>query len=241
MHSVYLSLTLITFTIVFHPFRISAAVLNVGILVPWSQSQPVGPSMAAAYRVGLDRVRSLDLLPGHTINFLWRDTGCKNLQGVASAYTLYELFHADISAYIGPICCVVGEPLAVFAGAIDVPVVTIGCPLPTTVRRERMPTLSSVFGGSVATTARLFDGLMETMGWRHVAVITTVESAHAMALAEAVVARMMDSQRTVLDVRIKSSVRADIDDVDPEHYDKMRNIVTYLKKETRSKLIILLF
>ncbi len=147
--------------------------LTLAYALPWNQEWLVGRKMGSAVILGLEEVERRGLLPGYTIEWVWRDTYCQSKRGMQMALDMWESVH-DLDAIIGDGCSIVCQPISLLAAAWGIPVISWGCTSASLSNKHVYPTFTRVHGTWVSL-GPVFNQLAAMFNWSKVAIITTPE------------------------------------------------------------------
>ncbi|XP_070572314.1 atrial natriuretic peptide receptor 1-like [Ptychodera flava] len=104
----------------------ASTVLKLGLLIPWEQSPDrlySGQTSAGAATVATETINTnSSLLPGITLEVVWRDTQCDSKVAMVAAFQLLQ--EENVSAYIGPPCAQPASTVAMMASIFNLPVVS---------------------------------------------------------------------------------------------------------------------
>ena len=82
-------------------------VIHVALLLPFSGSWPIGPRIAGAAQLAVERVNADQaLLNGHVLQYTWADSGCSAKQALKAVGELFaqQLQTSPKTAVLGPGC-----------------------------------------------------------------------------------------------------------------------------------------
>ncbi len=148
-------------------------ILQIGLLLPYSQGWTVGQSIGGAILVAIEKVELLRILPHHEIRYRWADTSCAAYDGIHGVLDLYTKY-AKPDVFIGGGCSVVCEPVALISAVWNLPQISWGCNSPDLSDKLKYPTFSRTVGPWVFLAPVVGD-LMDTFGWNRAAIVATSE------------------------------------------------------------------
>ncbi|XP_023931696.1 guanylate cyclase 32E-like [Lingula anatina] len=165
--------------------------VNLGVLIPWTGSWPAGRRSASAVIIAVEDLNAdLIILPGRTVRFSWMDTNCNAHKGLEAAVSLFDHFteisphthyeddgdHSQkLHAYIGGACDEVCEPVGLWAGVMNIPMVSYGCSASKLSNKVQFPTFVRTVG-PYAKIARMFWHICAYFKWNHVGILASTES-----------------------------------------------------------------
>ena len=149
--------------------------LQIGALIPWNGTWPVGPRMASALIVAFDTIKNkLNLLPSYNLSYVWKDSQCDagaSLRAIADL----RLVKPAIDAFIGPGCSVGCVPGGYLGAHWNIPMISFGCVELTLSNKQRYPTFVRTTG-TYRQTGKFFLSIMRTYNWSRVALVSSTES-----------------------------------------------------------------
>ncbi|XP_014664127.1 PREDICTED: gamma-aminobutyric acid type B receptor subunit 1-like [Priapulus caudatus] len=151
-------------------------VLTVGVLLPWSATRPLGPSIASAATIAIDDINAnASLLPDNTLRFVWLDTQCDEKMGLHAIVNMWSRRHADhIRGFIGPGCDVVCETAGLLASAWNMPIVSWGCTSNHLSDKDAYNTLARVVG-PFTSVAPIGVAVMHRWRWKRVGILAAAD------------------------------------------------------------------
>lgn len=203
--------------------------LKLGVLIPWTQSRPVGPFMAPAIMIGLDTVRKNNILINVNITWDWKDSFCKGLRSNKIVWDWWE--KNEVDAIIGPVCCIVSEEIGAFLGAVNMPFISYGCMSSFLMKKSDFPTFSSVLGNTIEPVAAIFVLIAQTLKWKNIAIVTTMESDHMQSISNIIREKLQEGIRMIRSYYIHTTVWRNDEKFDLGRLEKMKKIVTMTKTQ----------
>lgn len=205
--------------------------LNIGLLLPYSDNGGwnVGTKIGSAIIVGINKVRSENILPSYDLDYVWRDTKCSAKDGLTAAMDIWSNL-TDVDVFIGGGCSVVCEPVALVSAVWNLPHISWGCNSADLSDKSKYPTFSRTVGPWVSLAPMMGD-LIGTFGWSRAGILATTEN---------IMQLTANAFRDELHSRGKEVYRHDVKTVIvegsavPERVVKLKEIVLMLKEEARS-------
>ncbi len=211
----------------------AAKILNMGVLLPWTNDWELGPYMGSGVVVGIQEVYKRQLLPGYEIAWDWRDTYCKPRQGLAMAVELWSVFDGNLDAFIGGGCSVVCEPVALLSAAFNLPYTSFGCTSDTLSNKYNYPTFTRAVGTWVSL-APMFDYFADEYDWKTLGIVTTTENIMQLT-ANAIKLQMERNGKTVFYHTIQTVVDAETETINQDSLLKQKQIVQTIREEAKSE------
>jgi len=152
---------------------VHADIFTIGVLIPWS-GWSIGPNSAGAIPVAIKAVNDdPNILVGHELKFVHRDTECLPSKGLG--YLFGMMNEHNISGLIGDGCSVVCEPTSLVTTFYNIPQVSWGC---TSLSLSDKSTYTNFVRtvGDWNQFDRAFTALLRHFQWEKVAIITTTQS-----------------------------------------------------------------
>ncbi len=203
--------------------------LRLGFTAPWSHGWPIGYAIAAGLIVGLDEIDRRQLLPGHDIQWIWRDSYCQPKRGMQVAVDMWHHFLGGLDAIIGDGCSSVCQPQSLLAAAWRIPVISWGCTSGSLSNKAVYPTFTRV--DTVWTSfAPAYNSLADTFGWKIIALLTIPNDLYRQT-ASAIKTEMERHGKHVLMQVFDDTMRGD--KVDKHSMTTLRQTLIYLKSQTR--------
>jgi len=203
--------------------------MKLGVLIPWTQSRPVGPFMGSAIMLGVDTVRKNNILPSVNITWTWQDSFCKGLRSNKIVWNWWE--KNEVDAVIGPVCCIVSEEIGAFLGAVNMPFISYGCTSSFLMKKSDFPTFSSIIGNTIDPVAAIFVLIAQTFKWKNIAIVTTMESDHMRSISNIIREKLQESTKNIRAYYIQTTVWGNDEKFDLGRLEKMKRIVTMTKTE----------
>ena len=130
--------------------------------------------MASSLLVAFETVTKLNLLPGYSWTYIWKDSKC-DTGATLAALSDFKLKEHPINAVIGPACSVGCIPGAYLAAHWDIPMISYACVDTGLSRKESFPTFVRTVG-TYARSGKFFLRLMEKYKWSRVAILSSTET-----------------------------------------------------------------
>ncbi len=118
----------IVFSLLFQPVSICAVetdILTLGFLSPWEKGHLLAQTAGSGIVVGIQEVGQRQILPGYTIEWVFRDDYCEPRWGMKMAVELWASVQ-QLDGIIGSVCSVVCQPVSLLAASLNIPVVSWG-------------------------------------------------------------------------------------------------------------------
>ncbi|XP_015524405.2 atrial natriuretic peptide receptor 1 isoform X2 [Neodiprion lecontei] len=144
----------------------SLGVVRLAVIAPQdSHHEQALPRVLPAVQLAVKFVKSpKGPLPGWTINVEYRDSQCSSTFGPLAAFDFYINKTAD--AFLGPVCDYVIAPVARYAGAWGIPVLTAGAQADAFRHKdEHYPTLTRMMG-SHSLVGDALRYILQGFGWK---------------------------------------------------------------------------
>ncbi|XP_046625921.1 atrial natriuretic peptide receptor 1 isoform X2 [Neodiprion virginianus] len=144
----------------------SLGVVKLAVIAPQdSHHEQALPRVLPAVQLAVKFVKSpKGPLPGWTINVEYRDSQCSSTFGPLAAFDFYINKTAD--AFLGPVCDYVIAPVARYAGAWGIPVLTAGAQADAFRHKdEHYPTLTRMMG-SHSLVGDALRYILQGFGWK---------------------------------------------------------------------------
>lgn len=188
----------------------------------------MGPLMGSGFLVGLETVKERGILPDYEIDWTWKDTYCKPLQGIKMTVDIWtEVDH--LHALIGDGCSVICQPASLLASAWGIPVISWGCTSPLLSDKTTYPTFTRTVG-PWTSLAPMFDQLCDQFNWTHIGIIT--DSVDLMRLTALAMKEEMEANgKIVYFYTIETTV--DGNQINHAAMEKQRQVVRTLKNQAR--------
>ncbi|XP_002733692.2 atrial natriuretic peptide receptor 1-like [Saccoglossus kowalevskii] len=145
--------------------------ITIGVLLPWTGSWSIGRSIGGAVSVAVDYINSNhNILPNRTLQFVWKDTGCTEKQGLTEAVNLWSTTQPH--ALIGGGCDEMCEPVGLLASSWNIPMVSWGCTSSYLSDKFEYETFARTVG-PYTKTGRMFVEIMKYYNWTRVAILSS--------------------------------------------------------------------
>ena len=149
-----------------------------GVLLPLEGGWASGKTIAGAVPLAIERINDDDtLLPGHTLDYTVRNSGCSAgdaLQGLG------QLAEFAIDAVIGPGCSTGCEPTGYLTAGLNLAQVSYGCSSPSLSDQGKYPTFVRVVS-SLGNQGEVVVALMGKLGWKTCAMLHSTDSLYLLA------------------------------------------------------------
>ncbi len=215
------------------PEKPGTKTLTLGYSLPWSHGWNIGTLFGSGIVLGIREVHKRQLLPGYEIEWIKGDSYCEPQQGMAVAVDIWASVE-DLDGIIGDGCSAVCQPQALFAAALNIPVVAWWCSSSMLSDKTTYPTFTRV-KGPWTHLGPLYNALADLFGWSRLAIIFTSEDLYALT-AEATKIELEKGNKEVIMRLIDNTNRGETND--EKSMQDLRSTLIMLKSSTRVIIIL---
>ena len=193
-----------------------------------------GPQIGSAIILGIEEVQRRNILPGYSIEWVWRDSWCNSLRGMRMAVDMWKNAE-DLDGIIGDGCSVVCQPLALLAASWGFPVISWGCTSGSLSDKNTYPTFTRV-EGTWTILAPVMEAIAKQFNWTHFGIIYSQEDVFRIT-AEAVMRTLGSNNVSVVPQVIGNVMRGN--SVNEKAQLAQQEILKSMKQKARIVVILL--